>query len=139
MDEWEMMEHICTCGIQTLTLEVRELMASMNGRWETSKRVLIMLASGVGPECNLRPVSKRLMEDSRWTRAHNRIIATLRRLRRAGDVEVRVISGQRYAYRAVRRWRTSRRHTRSSRMRRGPPWRRRRRRRRMFLNMSSAT
>ena len=22
MDEWEMMEHICTCGIQTLTDEI---------------------------------------------------------------------------------------------------------------------
>lgn len=139
MDEWEMMDHICTCGIQTLTDEVRELMHSVDGRWETSTRVLLMLASGIGPECNLRPVSKRLMGDSRWKRAHNRIIAALRKLRKAGDVEVRVLSGERYSYRAVRRWLMWRRHTRSSRRRRGRRWKRRRRSRRTCPSTSSVT
>ncbi len=139
MDEWEMMEHICTCGIQTLTDEVRDLMHSVNGRWETSTRVLLMLASGIGPECNLRPVSKRLMGDSRWKRAHNRIIAALRKLRRAGDVEVRVLSGERYSYRVVRRWRTSRKHTRSLQRRKERQWRRRRRSHRTCRNTSSVT
>lgn len=139
MDEWEMMDHICTCGIQTLTDEVRELMHSVDGRWETSTRVLLMLASGIGPECNLRPVSKRLMGDSRWKRAHNRIIAALRKLRKAGDVEVRVLSGERYSYRVVRRWPMWRRHTRSSRRRKGRRWKRRRRSRRTCPSTSSAT